>query len=244
MLAIYCRTSRDSQNPDQSTIDQQKKKGIEFALAHTLEYKIYVDEGISGYKISNDDDEDPFNNRPAFTNLINDIKSSKIDSVWVWEHSRLSRNQYASAYIFNIFEKYKITLYELEKELDLKDPQFQMMRQILDAIAQYERHLIVGRTTRGLHDAINKGKRAYSNIYGYQRIGKDTTGHTKWEPIESELNNLRLAYKMYLAGSTLSQIVVKLNDSKKAYNSNKLGNFMKHPDYSIKSKPSFKLWTC
>jgi DNA invertase Pin-like site-specific DNA recombinase len=87
---------------ENSTIIQQRTAGIKFAREHKFEYELYEDEGKSGYKIS-DDDQDPFNNRPSFVNLINDIKGKKIDKVWVWEHSRLSRNQYASAFIFNIF---------------------------------------------------------------------------------------------------------------------------------------------
>jgi DNA invertase Pin-like site-specific DNA recombinase len=41
---------------------------------------------------------------------------------------------------------------------------------ILDAVAQYERQLIVSRTTRGKHKRINEGK--------YQSSGKDDTDHT------------------------------------------------------------------
>jgi DNA invertase Pin-like site-specific DNA recombinase len=149
MLGIYCRTSIQ-QDAEISTIIQQRSAGIKFAEENKFEYEIYEDEGKSGFKIS-DDDQDPFNNRPSFTNLINDIKNKKIDKVWVWEHSRLSRNRYASAFIFNIFEKHKITLYENKKEFKLDDPEITFQMSILDAAAQYERQLIVSRTTRGKH---------------------------------------------------------------------------------------------
>jgi DNA invertase Pin-like site-specific DNA recombinase len=88
MLGVYCRTSIQ-QEIENSTISQQRTAGVTFAEEHKFEYEIYEDEGISGFKISNDN-QDPFNNRPAFTNLINDTKNKKIDKVWVWEHSRLS----------------------------------------------------------------------------------------------------------------------------------------------------------
>ena len=158
MLGIYCRTSRETEI-ENSTISQQRMIGIKFAEQNNFEYEIYEDEGKSGYKIS-DDDSDPFNNRPDFTRLINDIKDKKIDKVWVWEHSRLSRNQYASAFIFKIFEKYKITLFENNKQFDMNDPQIKFTRQILDAVSEYERQLIVARTTRGLRKRIDEGKRA------------------------------------------------------------------------------------
>jgi DNA invertase Pin-like site-specific DNA recombinase len=233
MLGIYCRTSKDSE----TSIEQQKKLGIEFALNHNFQFETYEDEGISGFKIS-DDDIDPFNNRPAFTTLINNIKAKKITKVWVYEHSRLSRNQYASAAIFNIFEKYNIILYENGKMLNLNDPQFQMMRQILDAISQYERHLIVNRTTRGLYNAIDKGTRGYSKFYGYENKGKNEIGKTNWKPIESKLNQIKYAYNRILANTPIKRIIRELNQNKLITRNEysilqtKLVSYLRHFEYT------------
>ena len=209
MLAIYCRTSKESE----TSIEQQKELGIKFALENKLEYEVYEDEGISGYKIS-DDDLDPFNNRPSFTSMINDIKQKKITKVWVFEHSRLSRNSYASALIFNIFEKSKIELFENKTNLDLIDPEFQLKRQIMDTFSQYERHLIVNRTTRGLHKAMNAGTRGYSCFFGYEKIGFSEHGKMLWQPIESELNVIKYAYTRILKGISISLIARELFDNK------------------------------
>lgn len=233
MIGIYCRTSKEAE----TSIDQQKKLGIEFALVNNFQFETYEDEGISGFKIS-DDDIDPFNNRPAFTSLINDIKAKKITKVWVYEHSRLSRNQYASAAIFNIFEKYNVELYEKNKKLDLNDPQFQMMRQILDAISQYERHLIVNRTTRGLYNAIDRGTRGYSFFYGYENKGKNESGKTNWKPIESKLNNIKYAYNKILEGYPIRRIIRELNQNKLITRKewgilqSKLISFLRHFEYT------------
>ena len=213
MLGIYCRTSIQ-QDSESSTISQQRAAGINFAEENKFEYETYEDEGKSGFKIS-DDDQDPFNNRPSFTNLINDIKNKKIDKVWVWEHSRLSRNRYASAFIFNIFEKHKITLYENKKEFKLDDPGITFQMSILDAVAQYERQLIVSRTTRGKHKRINEGKRVYQKLYGYQSSGKDETGHTIWKPVESEIENYKYISKRYLEGATLRKICLEVHAADK-----------------------------
>jgi len=210
MLGIYCRTSKDTE----STINQQVKLGIQFCEENNFDYEIYKDEGISGYKIS-DDEQDPFNNRPDFTRLINDIKGKKIDSVWVWEHSRLSRNQYASAFIFNIFEKYNITLYENKKKLELNDPTLKLTRQMLDAIAEYERQLIVGRTKRGLHKSIDEGRKSHPKLYGYKQNGKDETGHSIWVTVESEIENYKYILKRFLEGISLNKICYEVYDISK-----------------------------
>ena len=214
MLGIYCRTSKDT-DFEKSTINQQINSGIKFCDENNItDYEIYKDEGISGFKISNDD-QDPFNNRPDFTRLINDIKNKKIDSVWVWEHSRLSRNHYASAFIFNIFEKFNITLYENKKKLDLNDPTLKLTRQMLDAIAEYERQLIIGRTKRGLHKSIDEGKRSHSGLFGYKQIGKNETGHSIWVTVESEIETYKYILSRFLEGIGLKKICYEINDMNK-----------------------------
>jgi DNA invertase Pin-like site-specific DNA recombinase len=236
MLGIYCRTSRESATPV-STIEQQKNAGIKFAFDRKFDYKIYADEGISGYTID-EDAEDLFKNRPEFSRLLDDIKHQKIDSVWVWEHSRLSRNMMASTYIFQQFKKSNITVYEKDSEFKFDDPDAKMMRGVLDVIAEYERSMIVGRTTRGLHNAIDNGNRGYPIFYGYKKAGKDNSGRMKWEPVESELNNLEFAYQKVKEGWTLHQVCLELynnkiiNTSERIRLSTKWTRFLRHFEYT------------
>jgi hypothetical protein len=128
----------------------------------------------------------------------------------------LSRNQYASAFIFNIFEKHNITLYENKKKLDLNDPTLKLTRQMLDAIAEYERQLIIGRTKRGLHKSIDEGKKSHSNLYGYKKSGKDDTGHTIWTPVESQIENYKYILKRFMEGTGLKKICYEINDMNKS----------------------------
>ena len=81
VLAIYARTSTDK--AENSTIEQQVKAGIEFAGKNNMNPKVFQDKGISGYKIEEDENKNPFENRPAFTQMIEDIKKGTIDAVWV-----------------------------------------------------------------------------------------------------------------------------------------------------------------
>jgi DNA invertase Pin-like site-specific DNA recombinase len=225
MLGIYARTSRDGEII-KSTINQQINLGIKFCVDNNIEYDTYKDEGISGYKIS-DDDLDPFNNRPEFTRLINDIKNKKINKVWVLAHDRISRNQYASAFIFNIFEKHNIKYYVKNKIFDLNDPTIKLTRQMLDAIAEYERHLIVGRTTRGLHKSINEGRRSHSWLYGYEKIGKDQLGYMVWKPVESEIENYKYILQRFLEGESLRKIVYEISDMNKNVKSDTFAHRLK-----------------
>jgi len=214
MLGIYVRTSKE-QDTIRSTISQQIDSGLKFCKEkNIIDYEIYEDEGKSGFLIS-DDDENPFNNRPNFTRLINDIKSKKIDSVWVWEHSRLSRNQDASVLIFRTFKKHNIKLFENKSELDYLTPKYNLFRQMLDAMDEYERHLIIERTTRGLRKSINEGNRSHSSLYGYKSNGKNQTGHTIWVTVESEIETYKYILKRFLEGIGLKKICYEINDMNK-----------------------------
>jgi DNA invertase Pin-like site-specific DNA recombinase len=207
MLGIYCRTSVEKDN---TSIEQQQELGIKFCNSNNFEYKVYVDEGKSGFKIS-DDPVNPFSNRPSFTTLINDIKRKKITQVWVFDHTRLSRNQYASAIIFNIFKKFKIKLYENDKFIDLNDPRIVFMSQIMDAVAEFGRYTIVDNTSRGMYDAINNsGRIGTARIFGYEKAGRDCNGKMTWKPVEKEINVLKIIYERVLAGDSFRTVADKL----------------------------------
>jgi DNA invertase Pin-like site-specific DNA recombinase len=222
ILGIYVRTSVET---DGTSIEQQKKEGIKFCKKNKFEYQFYEDEGKSGFKI--EDDDNPFKNRQGLTKLITDIENKIIDKVWVYEHSRFSRNQYGSYVLFRIFEKHKIIVYEKDKQFDMNDPQSQMIRGVLDSISQYERHLIVARTTRGLHDSINRGIRSYSYFYGYKKDGKTDDGYVRWIPVKSEIENIRYCYEQLLNGSTIKIILLKLYNNEKSKETEKSCLFKK-----------------
>ena len=126
ILGIYVRTSIDKDN---TSIEQQKSLGISFSKKNKFEYQVYEDVGKSGYKI--EDEENPFKDRHGLIKLIEDIEKKIVDKIWVFEHSRLSRNQYSSYILNRIFQKHNITIYENDKRFDMDNPQNQMIQGIL-----------------------------------------------------------------------------------------------------------------
>jgi DNA invertase Pin-like site-specific DNA recombinase len=219
MLGIYVRTSSENDQRE-SPIEQQKEEGVKFAKENKYEFKIYEDKGISGYTISEDDETKPYDNRPSFVELMEDIRKKDVDMVWVWEHSRFSRNAYASAHIFHDFEKFKIKIFVKDKEYNISDPQIKAHLGFMNIMSELERESIVARTTRGRRKKINEGKRSFGKLYGYKKIGVDpVTRHQKIEKIDSEIENIKYAYKRILEGSTLRQLTLELYN-KKAFDKN------------------------
>jgi len=216
IMGIYVRTSVDKEN---TSIEQQKKLGINFCKKNNFQYYIYEDIGKSGFKI--EDENNPFKNRKGLLKLISDIENKIIDKVWVFEHSRLSRNDYSSFLLNRIFQKYNIIIYELDKQYDLNNPQNKMIQGILTQISQYERHLITSRTARGVHDIINSGIHSFNELYGYKRDGTKTiilSGREKtyinWKPFDSEIKQIKYAFNKILEGKSISQIILDIFKSK------------------------------
>ena len=207
LCGIYVRTSVET---DGTSIEQQKELGIKFCETQSFRLQVYEDIGKSGYKI--DDENDPFKNRQGLTKLIADVEKGAVDKIWVYEHSRLSRNQYAWFVLRRIFEKNKVEIYENGKLFKTDDPQSQMIQGILTQISQYERHLITSRTTRGLRATINTGLRTYNKIYGYKNMGKQANGYIGWEPVRSEIENIKYSFQKYLAGNSVDSIIKDLNE--------------------------------
>jgi site-specific DNA recombinase len=215
MTGIYCRTSVELE----SSIQQQMKIGIEFCKAKEWEFKVYKDEGISGYKESTKgkkdaktEDDDPLN-RDGFTELLHDIKKKKIDRVWVLYQSRLSRNNRATMNIFYMFGKHNVEIYEKDRKLEITDPQVKMYIGIQSVVDEFERELIVGRTKRGLHHLIDEGRRSYQSFYGYRKAGRNGNGRTIWEIDDSRMNVVRFTYEMLLKGASFKSILQSLRDS-------------------------------
>jgi len=204
LCAIYCRTSKG----DEHTTERQIIDGVKFAKESGFEYHVYDEPDRSGYLI--EDDADPFKDRPAMTELINDIKEGIVDKIWVWEHSRLARKEIAAAYLFNVFEKHSIVIYDKGRRFDMTDPQTRMIMGILKSVAEYERHLIKARTSDGVQKATDiHGRRGTHTAYGYAMNGKDERNKNRqiWVPVEHELRHVRFAYDNFLAGKPVREIV-------------------------------------
>jgi len=205
ICAIYVRTSIEKEN---TSIDQQIKLGKKFCEAQNFEYRVYNDTGKSGYKI--EDANDPFKERPEMKELLLDIENKIVDKVWVFEHSRLLRNDESDYFIKKIFKKYNVILFEKSRAFDLNKPQDKMIFGIESVIAEYERHLIVERITRGVRDKINAGIRPRKKTYGYYQADK-TGRYIIFEPIQSEVENIKFAYDNFLNDQPINNIVRDLH---------------------------------
>lgn len=149
ITALYIRVSTDRQSEEGYSIEAQQKKLEKWCeLKDVKNYKLYIDGGWSGSNI----------NRPQIQELIDDIKSNKVETVVVYKLDRLSRSQKDTVSMLeDIFIPNKVNFISLNENFDTSSPYGKAMIGILSVFAQLERENIRERTRMGMYERVQKG---------------------------------------------------------------------------------------
>lgn len=143
--AIYSRVSTLDQHPE-----IQQKELLEYVKRRGwVLYKEYTDKGVSGTK----------EKRPALDALLEDCRRKRVDVVVVWKFDRFARSLKQLLNALELFRTLAIGFVSCTEAIDTSLPHGEMLFQIIGAIAQWERSLIVERVRAGLQHARNQGKR-------------------------------------------------------------------------------------
>ncbi|SRR5579871_235938 len=143
--AIYARVSTLDQQPEvQRTelIAYVKRRGWKVQ-------KLYCDKGISGAT----------ERRPALDAMLESARRKEFDVVVVWRFDRFTRSLKQLLHALETFRRLGIGFVSCTEAIDTSLPHGEMLFQIIGAIAQWERSLIVERVRAGLQHARSQGKR-------------------------------------------------------------------------------------
>ena len=149
-LHIYTRVSSAAQAEEGMSLDFQREIGIERAQRLGFEYKVWNEGGRS----SNHEEIDK---RPVLTQVYDGIRKGEIKHLFVYDQSRLSRNDNVSSIFRYECNKQGVTLYNKEGKYDLGNPQDQFLKQILDAVGQFDNAQRAERTRLGKIARIRQG---------------------------------------------------------------------------------------
>lgn len=150
VLHIYTRVSTVVQADEGMSLDIQRELGIKRANDLGFEHKLWNEGG----KSSNHEEIDK---RPVLSQLFNEIKQGVVKHLFVYDQSRLSRNDTVSS-IFRIeCAKQGVTLYNKEGKYNLSDHNDHFMKQILDAVGQFDNAQRAERTRLGKVARVRQG---------------------------------------------------------------------------------------
>lgn len=143
-IAIYCRVSTEEQ-----FADKQEDALREYCTKNNHEvYAVYKDV-CSGMKT----------NRPAFDQLLKDMRQYKFNCVLVTKLDRIGRSLQHILSIFDEFASKGVHFIAATQNIDTSSPIGKFQLQMLGAFAEFERNIIAERTREGMKNAKNVGKR-------------------------------------------------------------------------------------
>jgi DNA invertase Pin-like site-specific DNA recombinase len=142
--AIYVRVSTAEQETD-----LQETELVEYCQRRGWKSILYRDHGQSGAK----------QDRPALSSLLSDLRKRKLDVILIWSLDRLARSLKQLLTISEECVSLGVDLVSLRQNIDTTLPAGRLTFQILGAVAEFERSLLVERVKSGMAQARRAGKR-------------------------------------------------------------------------------------
>ena len=199
--AIYTRQSVDKM--DSISIESQ----LEYCKYETRgsPYKSYSDKGYSGKNT----------NRPAFEEMLEDIKQGKISRVIVYKLDRISRSILDFANMMEVFAEHNVEFVSSTERFDTSTPIGRAMLNICIVFAQLERETIQKRVADAYYSRSKRGIYLGGRIpYGFEKVKTEIDGikTSKYVPIPEEAEQIRLMYSLYAdEDNSLGDIIAYFN---------------------------------
>jgi len=182
--AVYIRVSTEEQAKEGYSLAAQTDKIVEFIKSKGWTYsQIYNDDGYSAAS----------RRRPALEKMLADAATRQFEAVLVYRIDRLSRNLKDLIEIVEELAKNGAGFKSITELIDTTTPEGRLMFHQFGSFAQYERELIMQRTTMGIH------KRLKSGLWpgGYAPFGYKLVD-SKLQIVEKEAKIVRLIFDLYL----------------------------------------------
>ncbi|MBE6145030.1 MAG: hypothetical protein E7171_00250 [Firmicutes bacterium] len=148
-VAIYIRVSTKKQVDEGYSLDAQKEKLIKLCETNGyIVYKVYADEGKSGKDT----------NRPAFQEMMEDMKNGCFDKILVVKLDRISRSVIDLEVMIQEMQKYKVDFESASEKIDTSSSFGMMFIRLLAIFAQFERERISERIYDAFEEMVATGK--------------------------------------------------------------------------------------
>lgn len=190
----YVRVSREKE--DGLSPEQQKEKAeLQARLMGIDLIRVYSDIDISGRS----------DQRPAFQEMIRDIKKKQYDVCLVYKLDRFCRNVRDFQHYVEILESNGCSLVSISQNIDTSTPVGRLLRNILADFAQFESEMIAERTRDNKIAAAKKGRWNGGHVpFGFRVVDK----HLEVNPEESDA--VKLIFNLRGKGLGFNRIAKEL----------------------------------
>lgn len=200
-VILYTRVSTDKQ-AEQGLGLQVQEKALR-AWARNGSHKVvglYTDSGISG--------SNGLDTRPGLAAAFADTQAGKAAALVVYRLDRLSRKLADQETWIEQLERAGRKVISITEPEYGEDEMRALVRQILGAVAQYERAVIRKRLANGRAEKHAQGGYAYGGPpYGWAAVGKELV------PVEDEQQVLVVMRQLRATGMSYAAVASALNDA-------------------------------
>ena len=165
----------------------------------------YIDRGYSGRNT----------NRPAFEQLLADVRQGKVARVIVYKLDRISRSILDFANMMQLFQQHRVEFVSSTERFDTSTPIGRAMLHICIVFAQLERETIQKRVTDAYYSRCKKGLYMGGRVpYGFarQQTVLDGVRTSMFVPVPQEARQVQLIYSLYAdPANSLGDLVRYLN---------------------------------
>ena len=199
VVGLYPRVSTEDQSRFGHSLDEQKERMLKLCDYKNYEvYKVYEDAGISAKDM----------NRPAFQEMIQDIKDGKINKIIVHKLDRLTRSIKDLEEICTFLDQNNCSLESISEDINTSSANGKFFIRMLTILAQLEIERTSERTKFGMIGAVKKGHFVGRTPIGYDKVDKKLVIND----IESEV--IRRIFDLYIKGMAANAITKLLNEEK------------------------------
>ena len=206
IAGIYIRVSTEDQAREGFSLPEQEKRLRAMCEYKGYEiYKLYKDAGISAKT---------GNLRPAFEELLQDIRDKKCNTIVVLKLDRLTRSVFDLESIMNFLEENNAYLDCANEEINTTNSSGKMVARLLTTVSQNEIERTSERTKFGLAGAIKEGHIPARAPLGYKHIDKKLVPDPLTKDIVIRIYNLYFEGKSYYNIATIfneEQVLGKTN---------------------------------
>lgn len=197
VAGLYIRVSTEDQAREGFSLPEQEKRLRAMCEYKGYEiYKLYKDAGISAKT---------GNYRPAFEELLQDIREKKCNTIVVLKLDRLTRSVFDLEGIMRFLEENNAYLDCANEEINTTNSSGKLVARMLTSVSQNEIERTSERTKFGLVGAIKEGHIPGKNPLGYKRDGKKLV----IDPLTKDI--VKRIYDLYFEGKSYSNIATIFN---------------------------------
>lgn len=152
---IYCRVST-TKEAQESSLERQEEELMKFAFQQSYLVEQVFSDRHSGYEMD----------REGLLELLNFIKTDKVDALFIQDETRLGRG-HARIALLHVLKKYGVEVFSLSDQgpIALNDMD-DMVLEILAIVEEYQRKIHNAKIKRGMKRAVENGYKPEKNLKG------------------------------------------------------------------------------